>query len=37
MQRGQGGTKVESGGKSPEKASQPAAQQQPVGAQPVKA
>ena len=37
MQRGQGGTKVESGSKG-EKASQPQAQQQqPVGAQPVKA
>ena len=40
MQRGQGGsgTKVETGGKSSDKAaSQPQAQQQPVGAQPVKA
>jgi cytoskeletal protein CcmA (bactofilin family) len=39
MQRGQGGTKVETGGKSEKApASQPqAAQQQPVGAQPVKA
>jgi len=39
MQRGQGGTKVESGSKADKdkQASQPQAQQQPVGAQPVKA